>query len=84
MKSISGDIFQTQEEIDWLLELTMQIERVCSRASVDDTAVNMRDLSRFLRVYKQALAGNATSLQSVLYAFNCTYLLKEGVTNGKR
>lgn len=62
----------------------MRIERVCTRASLDDIGVNMRDLSRFLRVYKQALVGNATSLQAILYAFNCTYLLKEGVTDAKR
>ena len=43
----------------------------------------MRDLSRFIRVYKQALV-EASPLQAILHAFNSTYLMKEGVTDAKR
>ena len=44
----------------------------------------MRDLSRFIRVYKQALFEQASPLQALLHAFNSTYLMKEGVTESKR
>ena len=46
----------------------------------------MRDLSRFLRVYQRASSSSqqVTLLQAILYAFNSTYLMKEGVTDAKR
>ena len=88
LNSLAGDVFKTQAEVDWLLQLTIKIEKACFSGvgHVEGTiSVNMRDLSRFLRIYKQVLArGQSTYLQAILYAFNCTYLLKEGVSEEKR
>lgn len=52
---------------------------------MQEGAVNMRDLSRFLRVYQQAVVeSSANQLQAILYAFNSTYLMKQEVTPVKR
>ena len=56
MREIAGDTFPDPEQIDWLLALTQEVEKITSSAYnlSDGGAVNMRDLSRFLRVYKRA------------------------------
>ena len=59
LRSIAADIFPNPDQIDWLLALTQEIERICTDARTmlfdnKATSVNMRDLSRFLQVYKLA------------------------------
>ena len=84
MKEVAGDAFEHSDQIDWLLTLTQEVEKIIASRYDDGGAVNMRDLSRFLRIYKRAISSEVSQLQAILHAFNSTYLMKEGVTVAKR
>ena len=47
-------------------------------------SINMRDLSRFIKIYENALASSGLKTESILHAFNTAYLMKEGVTDTNR
>ena len=56
LKSIAGDFFSAPDQIDWLLQMTQEVEALCSSlVAKDECTVNMRDLSRFVRIYEAAL-----------------------------
>ncbi len=47
-------------------------------------SINMRDLSRFIKVYEKALKDTNVTSRAIMHAFNSAYLMKEGVTDTMR
>lgn len=87
MKSVAGEYFPQTEQIDWLLSLTQEIENLYRSPltfSDGSLTVNMRDLSRFIKVYEKALTDTDVSCHAIMHAFNSAYLMKEGITNKQR
>ena len=86
LREVASETFEDPKQIDWLLELTQKIEKItASFRLAEGGTVNMRDLSRFLRVYQRAVKPDRSNqLPAILHAFNTTYLMKEGVTGAKR
>ena len=86
LREVASETFEDPKQIDWLLELTQKVEKItASFRLAEGGTVNMRDLSRFLRVYQRAVKPDRSNqLPAILHAFNTTYLMKEGVTGAKR
>ena len=86
LREVASETFEDPKQIDWLLELTQKVEKItASFRLAEGGTVNMRDLSRFLRVYQRAVKPDGSNqLPAILHAFNTTYLMKEGVTGAKR
>ena len=57
LASIAGEFFPEAEHIEWLLNMTQEIEQTCRslQFTSESSSVNMRDLSRFIKMYSRAL-----------------------------
>ena len=56
LREVASETFEDPKQIDWLLELTQKVEKItASFRLAEGGTVNMRDLSRFLRVYQRAV-----------------------------
>ena len=57
LASIAGEYFPEAEQIEWLLNMTQEIEQTCRsmQFTSESSSVNMRDLSRFIKMYSRAL-----------------------------